>query len=75
MFQDEPQFHIEAVRRYIERGVTHPQRYIVAKELVGRCMPKLHMDLVSSALSGSSELSRPSMASSNRDLWIGEYWV
>jgi len=40
-FQDEPRFHIEAVRAYIERGVTHTQDYDVAKELVGRCMPQL----------------------------------
>ena len=40
-FQDEPQFHTDAVRAYIERGVSHPQNYEVAKELVGRCMPKL----------------------------------
>ena len=40
-FQDEPQFHTDAVRAYIERGVSHSQHYEVAKELVGRCMPKL----------------------------------
>lgn len=40
-FQDEPSFHVEAVRKYIERGVTHAQHYKVAKELVGKCMPNL----------------------------------
>ena len=40
-FQDEPQFHTDAVRAYIERGVSHSPHYEVAKELVGRCMPKL----------------------------------
>ena len=40
-FQDEPKFHIEAVKRYIERGVTHTPPYVVAKELVGHCMPNL----------------------------------
>ena len=40
-FQDEPKFHIEAVRAYIERGVTHTRHYKVARELVGSCMPTL----------------------------------
>ncbi len=40
-FQDEPRFHIQPVRAYIERGITHTQDYEVAKELVGRCMPRL----------------------------------
>ena len=40
-FQDEPKFHTDAVRAYIERGVSHPQNYEVAHKLVGRCMPEL----------------------------------
>ena len=40
-FQDEPTFHIEVVKKYIEKGITHQQHYTVAKELVCRCMPRL----------------------------------
>lgn len=40
-FQDEPSFHTDAVRAYIERGAAHTRRYQVAKELVSSCMPNL----------------------------------
>ena len=40
-FQDEPTFHIDVVKKYIERGTKHTQHYTVAKELVCRCMPQL----------------------------------
>ena len=40
-FQDEPKFHIDVVRAYIGRGVTHTRHYKVAKELVSSCMPTL----------------------------------
>ena len=40
-FQDEPTFHIDVVQKYIERGITHPQDYTVAKELVCSCMPQI----------------------------------
>lgn len=40
-FQDEPTYHHDVVRRYIERGIRHPEEYAVAKELVCRCMPQL----------------------------------
>ena len=40
-FQDEPTYHHDVVQIYIEQGITHPQDYTVAKELVCRCMPQL----------------------------------
>ena len=40
-FQDESKYHIDEVKRYIERGIQHSHNYLLAKELVRRCIPHL----------------------------------
>ena len=40
-FQDEPKYHIDVVKKYIEQGQPHTRYYEEAKELVWRCIPQL----------------------------------
>ena len=40
-FQNKPEFHSEAVRRYIERNAQRVETYIEAEKLVRACMPQL----------------------------------
>ena len=40
-FQDEPRYHIDVVKKYIERNPSHSSPYAAAKRLVCRYMPQL----------------------------------